>query len=548
MVISNTPYPLFHPLSEEQQPLAVTRAQFGSRFPKEGQHVEFKAGASARGIQEAVTAFSNADGGVVLIGVDDGGKILGRDLTQRLEEGIHQAIAEIRNPGRYALTRLLVDDRPIVVLGVGARVESFAQTSGGRILVRRGPRNNALFDAELLTFLQTRTLDRFELRPAGISRGEASGRRLDELAEAYGWADDGRLDERLTELSLIEPTGELTVAGALYLLDDPAERIGKAFVEVLRYPDESADYDKRLEIRGSLDAQVMEATSAVLGELGTELVVLGVQRHEFERIPEVVIREAIANGVAHRSYEADRSAVRIEIRPDAVTVISPGPLPVPVTEENIRDAQAPRNLAVIRVLRHFGLAEDAGRGVDVMQDSMRAELLEPPSFRDTGHSVEVKLPIRTAVTGRERAWVREVERRGEIMPTDRIILIQAARGGTLTNRQVRDITGLDRIEATRALQRLKRAGFLRQSGSRGGSTYALDGSLRPPAGLRLSATEMRAAVLALAEGHRLTNAIVRERLGLDRGEALDLLKGLVRDGLLEPRGTRRGAHYVQTRS
>ncbi len=60
----------------------------------------------------------------------------------------------------------------------------------------------------------------------------------------------------------------------------------------------------------------------------------------------------------------------------------------PVTAENIREASAARNLVVIRLLRALGLAEDAGRGIDVMQDTMAAEMLDPPRFFGHGHGTK----------------------------------------------------------------------------------------------------------------------------------------------------------------
>jgi ATP-dependent DNA helicase RecG len=161
------------------------------------------------------------------------------------------------------------------------------------------------------------------------------------------------------------------VAGALYLLPDPSRTLGKTFVEILRFPDDSGvDYDRREQIDGPLHHVLEETVRRVARELGTELVVLGTRRYELPRLPEVVLREAIANALAHRSYEAAGTAVRIEMRPSAVVVRSPGGLPEPVTVENIRETNAARNLVVIRVLRALGLAEDVGRGVNVMQDTM----------------------------------------------------------------------------------------------------------------------------------------------------------------------------------
>jgi ATP-dependent DNA helicase RecG len=137
---------------------------------------------------------------------------------------------------------------------------------------------------------------------------------------------------------------------------------------------------RRCEVDGPLHHVLEETVRRVARELGTELVVLGTRRYELSRLPDVVLREAIANALAHRSYEAAGTAVRVELRPSAVVVRSPGGLPEPVTVENIRETTAARNVVVIRVLRALGLAEDVGRGVDVMQDTMAAEMLEPPSF------------------------------------------------------------------------------------------------------------------------------------------------------------------------
>jgi ATP-dependent DNA helicase RecG len=240
------------------------------------------------------------------------------------------------------------------------------------------------------------------------------------------------------------------VAGALYLLPDPSPTLGKTFVEVLRFPDDSSvDYDRREQVDGPLHHVLEETVRRVAGELGTELVVLGTRRYELPRLPEVVPREAIANAVAHRSYEAAGTAVRVEMRPSAVVVRSPGGLPEPVTVENIRETNAARNLVVIRVLRALGLAEDVGRGVDVMQDTMAAEMLEPPRFRDSGHEVMVDLPIRSAVAPAERAWIHELERRGTLRGLDRIALVHASRGETLTNKRVRELAAVDAHAAPR---------------------------------------------------------------------------------------------------
>ena len=534
-------YPLFHPESPRQTPLALSLAEFHEAFRGESQHVEFKRGTSQEELQNTAVAFSNADGGAILIGVRDDGTIAPRALDAGTQDDVHRAMQAARDVGRYGLSQVDVDGKPVSVLAVARRREGFAQTSGGVVRVRRGTRDDPLFGAELVRFANERTNSRYETTAVVAAIVDISAELRREIGQALGLS---RVTiDRLVAAELADGD-RLTVAGALYLLPDPSPALGKAFVEVLRYADDATiDYDRRDEIRGPLHHVLEHTVSRIMDTLGTELVVLGTRRYDLTRLPEVVVREAVANALAHRSYEAGGTAVRVELRPAMVVVSSPGGLPEPVTVENIRETSAARNLTVIRILRKLGLAEDAGRGVDVMQDTMAAEMLDPPRFRDSGHEVIVELPVRSAVAPAERAWIHELERRGELHGSDRIALVHAARGETLTNKRVRELIGADTHRAREVLHRLRDQGFLEQHGKRGGATYHLSGTLRPPAGLRLSPTELADVVLQLAEAGPISNSDVRAAIGLDRSEALSLLDGLVKDGRLTRSGQRRGTKY-----
>jgi ATP-dependent DNA helicase RecG len=537
-------YPPFHPASG-RFPTAMTVSELMAAFPRENDFVERKTGTGQRGLQRSITAFSNADGGVVLVGVDDAGSVVGRALTAATEDSIHQAALTLHDPGRYRIRELDVEGTPVTVVSVEKRAEGFTQMPDGQVLIRRGGRTVALIGAELPRFLSERALRRFELTDSNVPLTAADPDVLSKVRATYRWGERN-LIERLREHGLVtgEGTPLLTIAGALALLSEPQEHLGKPYIEVLRYPDEGIDYDRRIEVTGPVQDQVIEATALVMDELGTDLIVSGVRRYDLPKIPEVVLREALANAVAHRQYEDYGRSVRVELRPDAVVVISPGGLPEPVTVENIREAQSARNLAVLKFLRRFNVAEDNGRGVDVMQDKMNEALLDPPRFEDQGHAVKVTLPIRGAISPQERAWVFEVERRGKLAAQDRITLVHAARGEALTNARVRELLGADSRDARASLGRLRDAGFLHQEGQRGGATYSLAPSVKAPVAFRLSPTDLEDFVTKLADDEPLTNARVRAATGLDRAETLRVLDKLVKDGRLRRIGERRGTRYV----
>jgi ATP-dependent DNA helicase RecG len=519
----------------------MSLAEFKAAFPSEGPHVEFKTGVGRDPIQDTAVAFSNAEGGVVLIGVRDDGEVTGRLLDSGTHDDIHRALQSARDVGRYSIAQVDVEGRPVCVISIARRREGFSQTSGGVVKVRRGTRDDPLFGAELVRFANERTATRYESTQVEVGLKAVDPVLRSTLAKVMRWERAGV--DRLREAELVDGD-RLTVAGALYLLRDPSRVLGKAHVELRRYADDATiEYDRREELRGPIHHVLTATVERIVAELGTELVVLGVRRYELPRLPEVVLREAVANAVAHRSYETGGTAVRVEMRPSSVVVRSPGGLPEPVTIENMREASAARNLVVIRTLRRFGLAEDEGLGVDVMQDAMVDEMLDPPRFADSGHEVTVELPIRSAVAPVERAWIRELEHRGALHGADRVALVYAARGESLTNARVREILGVGADQARETLRRLRDEGFLEQRGRRGGATYRLSGSLRPPAGLRLSAEELDDVVARLAADGSITNSDVRAATGLDRAEALALLDRLVRAGRLRRSGQRRGTRY-----
>ena len=183
-------YPPFHPSSTAPDPLFMSPREFAEAFPSESDFVERKSGFNRTAVQEAAVAFSNTKGGVILIGVDDSGAVVGRELTPGMQDDIHTAMREARDPGRYSLHELRVDARPVVVLSIARRVEGFSQTSSGRVLVRRGTMKVALFGAELARFVNERSLQRFEETEADVTLDQADPGAVAELATSFGWSRD----------------------------------------------------------------------------------------------------------------------------------------------------------------------------------------------------------------------------------------------------------------------------------------------------------------------------------------------------------------------
>jgi len=103
-----------HPLADD-----VTR-----EFPAEGDHVEFKKGTGERPVRETAVAFSNAAGGVIVVGVDDARAIVGRALDSGTADAIHNALSNARDIDRYDVHALDVEGVAITAVSTaGAHAE-----------------------------------------------------------------------------------------------------------------------------------------------------------------------------------------------------------------------------------------------------------------------------------------------------------------------------------------------------------------------------------------------------------------------------------------
>jgi ATP-dependent DNA helicase RecG len=538
------PYPLLHPSDDRPPPFTLTADQFRSQFP-EGEHVELKAGIGRGQIESSASAFMNASGGLIFVGVTDDGRIRGRPLDPGTRDDLHQRLRTIVGAAQYEITALDVDGTEVTVVRVWPLEEGFAQLSDGRVLIRNGTRDDALMGTDLARFIGERAglLSRAERRMTPWSKDEADPTLAERLERARGWQSWNA--RRLAETHGLAKDGRLTVAGALFLRPDHHQEIGRTAIDVLRFPsDDGQDYDLRRSFEGPADDQIRNVRDFVLELVGFHTAFAGVDRVEIPRLPERAIREALVNAVSHRDYARTGSSIAVELRPGTLTVRSPGGLPPGVTVEGLREAQVSRNPVVAELLRNYHLGEQRGQGIDLIQDHMRDAMLQPPAFVDRGDRFDVVLPLMGTVSVEEQAWVRVLTSNGDLRSGDQVVLVHATRGERLTNGRVQLLLGIGERDAREALQRLVKAGLLLREGERAGTSYVLAPKKRQRVDAGLSETDVRAIILDLLEEQGVvTNADVRRAANVDRQIALRRLEELLDEGTILREGERRGTRY-----
>lgn len=122
----------------------------------------------------------------------------------------------------------------------------------------------------------------------------------------------------------------------------------------------------------------------------------GIERKKIERIPEQAFREALANGLIHRTWDV-KSRIRVMMYGDRIEIISPGGLPTGISDEEYLKGNVSllRNPILANVFYRLHIVEILGTGITRIRESYRDSVVKP-AFEVYENSIKVILPVSDA--------------------------------------------------------------------------------------------------------------------------------------------------------
>jgi len=429
-------------------------------------------------LAETLVAFSNSDGGTIVVGVDEHGNLTGETYADEVESALLSAIARCRPPVEPRWNEATAEGGRAFSITV-SRSPELHSLDDGRVLVRAGAENRPLSGEEVRQLAATKSTGGFEEEIApGAQREDLD----DEIIEDFiaKWQERQRRDwsrskdDLLREVGALNEAGHPTTAGVLLFAHNPQAFLpqsGLTFVKfsgkLPRGENGQPGYGRREEIGGAL-SNIIKRTWEVLGEeMRVGAVVTGLEREERTEYPIAAVREALVNAVAHRDYRLGGRRIEVRMYSDRLEIISPGGLPGFITVDNIVDEHYSRNPRIVNSLYQWGYIEELGLGVDLMIEEMVRAGHPPPRFKDTPYSFTVTLKN-----------VREHKPRAASMPTmnerQTKALAYVEQHGRITNREYRTLCPDMSAETLRLdLVDLVERGILMKVGAKRGTYYIL---------------------------------------------------------------------------
>ena len=367
----------------------------------ESERVEFKRGlGDLPAVGNAVCAFANTAGGVIILGVADSQQIVGvREDAERFQERLTSFLQTGCSSPVLARTGRHEDPKGWVHWLEVPRQSGFEPLCfDGRVWVRRGRscvEPSAIELQELYTafgyiFREERTIQTAVLEHLDheVYRAYLQRLGLDTENEPRPEHEDG-----LRNRGVVAELGDTlhpTLYGVLAFGREPQRypQTRNFWVECAAYEghDRASEVLHVAEATGRLDEQVRRAVEWFLG-LGRIESYRGLSRDDQHLLPESAIREALVNAVVHRDYAITGSKVLLEVFAKHVDVTSPGGLPNYMNVESVRAGGHPRsrNESMANYMQVMGFLEQRGRGWPVMRRAMREfNGTEPDIVQDDG--------------------------------------------------------------------------------------------------------------------------------------------------------------------
>ncbi|MDN5896975.1 MAG: putative DNA binding domain-containing protein, partial [Nocardioides sp.] len=351
-------------------------------------------------LARALVAFSNAEGGTVVIGIRDGA-FDGGLLSPEKENAIRQTAVDFTLPPvRMEISRIALDNgRSMLRLDIPPS-EHVHETISGEVYLRVGD------ESKKLTYAQRRELDydrgssHFEHEPIqDIALGDLVPEEFARYRSAIGaTADDATA---LRARSLMRRDGALTQAAALLFAEHPQEWLPQAFVRVTRFSNDSPGTGSRQNMESGKDERfegpiprIIDSAAACIKSWMPHRRALGTSGRFSDQpiVPTDAWLEGLVNAVVHRSYSMAGDHIRVSIFPSRIEIESPGRFPGLADPTRPLDiARYARNPRIARVCSDLGITQERGEGIRRIFEEMRLVGLADPEYHQTGGSVRLSL-------------------------------------------------------------------------------------------------------------------------------------------------------------
>ena len=434
----------------------------------ESERVEYKL-QMVDDIYKEVIAFANTDGGVIYIGIDDNGNLIGIDNVDetytRLTNGVRDAIA----PDVTMFVLYVLQDNKVIRIEVGEGsykpyyLKSKGMKSNG-VYVRQGASSVQASPDQIRKMIKDSDGDVFEemrtvVQELSFEEAERTFKRykVDFSEEKYIALGLRNIDDdQYTNLAMI--------------LSDQCQHT----IKIAVFGDEAnITFKDAKEFGGSIFKQLDDSYAYLTLCNRTAATFKGLERVELPDYPEDALREALLNAIIHRDYSYSGSII-INVNDFGIEFISIGGLLPGLSADDIRNGiSQPRNRKLAEIFHRLRLIESYGTGIRKIY-TLYKNCAVQPRIKVTNNTFKLVLPNMNA-SGSITGHVPEKSEKAPVVitPQMKMVIDYLTEYGEMTDEDLQELLNIKKTRAYLLARQMSENGLIDIIGRGAAKKYKL---------------------------------------------------------------------------
>lgn len=428
----------------------------------ETENIEFKSQFTDN-LYKEVIAFANTNGGVIYIGVDNKGNVVGIDDVDETYTRITNGIRDAIIPDVTMFIKYSVQDNKVINISVGegAYKPYYLKSKGLKpngVYVRQGTSSVPASPEQIRNMIKDSDGDTFE-----NMRSMEQNLTFDYANSVFKRYHIVFSKQKYRTLGITDTTNELYTNLALILSDQCSHTTKVAvFTDDLK-----TVFRDSKEFSGSIFKQLDDAFNYLILCNKKVATFKGLERIEKADYPEEALREALLNALVHRNYSFSGSVI-ININDKEIEFISIGGLLPGLSPDDIRSGiSQPRNKNLADIFHRLHLIESYGTGIRRIY-SMYKNYTNQPKIEVTANTFKIILPNMNASTSINTAKTSK-----KVTLQKQTILDYIAKHGHITDDEIQKLLELKRTRTYVLTKQMCEEGLIVVSGRGADKVYLM---------------------------------------------------------------------------
>ena len=313
---------------------------------EDSQHQFKEMFSSPDALSSELVAMSNSLGGMIIVGVQDNGNVLGlsTDNIRQLNNLLSNVASEGIKPAINPITEIVkLNDRKLMIISVAKGLNKPYQDKNGIIWIKVGAdKRKATSRDELQRIFQNSGMIHADIMPAeGLSVEDIDMPYFEKFYNRRYDIELSRINMPLSNLFnnlYLAKDGYLNLTGALIFAKNPENRLPVYIVKAVVYPFNTVTADTYIDSRdmtGKLEEVYDKTITFIMNNIHYVQGNQSVNSVGQPEIPRIVFEELLVNALVHRDYYIS-APIKVFIFKDRIEIINPGNLPNNLTIENVK--------------------------------------------------------------------------------------------------------------------------------------------------------------------------------------------------------------------